>query len=72
MISQGATNYLSTITIDLGSEHGIAAGMPVVTERGLVGRIHKVGPTTATVLLITDPSQRRAGAGAAEPRRWAW
>ena len=30
--------------------------MPVVTERGLVGRIQKVGPTTATVLLITDPS----------------
>ena len=30
--------------------------MPVVTEAGLVGRIHKVGPTSSTVLLITDPS----------------
>ena len=30
--------------------------MPVVTERGLVGRVHKVGPVSSTVLLITDPS----------------
>jgi rod shape-determining protein MreC len=56
VISKGPSNYLSSITIDLGSEHGIKAGMPVVTERGLVGRIHKVGPLSATVLLITDPS----------------
>ena len=47
--------------------------MPVVTERGLVGRIHKVGPTSSTVLLITDPSSgvqamiKRETAG-----RWAW
>jgi rod shape-determining protein MreC len=56
VISKTPDNYLSSITIDLGSEHGITPGMPVVTERGLVGRIHKVGPTSSTVLLITDPS----------------
>lgn len=56
VISQGATNYLSALSIDLGSDQGIAPGMPVVTERGLVGRIQKVGPTTSTVLLITDPA----------------
>ncbi len=56
VISRGPSNYLSTIAIDLGAEHGIARGMPVVTERGLVGRVQQVRPTTATVLLITDPS----------------
>ncbi|PKO20654.1 MAG: rod shape-determining protein MreC [Chloroflexi bacterium HGW-Chloroflexi-1] len=56
VISGGISNYLSTIAIDLGAEHGIQPGMPVVTERGLVGRIYKVGPVSATVLLITDPS----------------
>jgi rod shape-determining protein MreC len=56
VISRGPTNYLSALSIDLGSDQGIAEGMPVVTERGLVGRIQKVGPTTSTVLLITDPS----------------
>jgi rod shape-determining protein MreC len=53
--SRGPSNYLKTVTIDLGSEHGIEPGMPVVTERGLVGRVQKVGPGSATVLLITDP-----------------
>jgi rod shape-determining protein MreC len=78
VVSQGVTNYLKTISIDLGSTHGIEAGMPVVTERGLVGRIHKVGPTTATVLLITDPSsgvqalvQRNRVAGVVEGRAGA-
>jgi rod shape-determining protein MreC len=56
VISRGPTNYLSALSIDLGSDQGIAEGMPVVTERGLVGRIQKVGPTTSTVLLITDPA----------------
>ncbi len=56
VISRGPTNYLSALSIDLGSDQGIAEGMPVVTERGLVGRVQKVGPTTSTVLLITDPS----------------
>ncbi len=56
VLNSGASNYLSSISIDLGSQHGIKSGMPVVTERGLVGRIDKVGPTSSTVLLITDPS----------------
>lgn len=53
---EGTSNYLRTISIDLGEQHGIKPGMPVVTERGLVGRIYKVGPASSTVLLITDPS----------------
>ena len=56
VISRGPTNYLSSLSIDLGTEQGIQPGMPVVTERGLVGRVLKVGPTTSTVLLITDPA----------------
>ena len=53
---RGGQLIARVISRDLGTEQGIAAGMPVVTERGLVGRIEKVGPTTSTVLLITDPS----------------
>jgi len=56
VVSRGPTNYLSSLAIDLGSEHGIQPGMPVVTEQGLVGRIYKVGPTSSIVLPITDPS----------------
>jgi rod shape-determining protein MreC len=56
VISQGQSNYLSSLSIDLGTRHGIARGMPVVTEQGLVGRVDKVGPNSATVLLMIDPS----------------
>lgn len=56
VIGRGPTNYLSSLAIDLGSEHGIQPGMPVVTEGGLVGRIYKVGPTSSIVLPLTDPS----------------
>jgi rod shape-determining protein MreC len=56
VISRGPSNYLQALAIDLGSQHGIERGMPVVTERGLVGRIDRVGRDTSTVLLITDAS----------------
>jgi rod shape-determining protein MreC len=56
VISRGPSNYLASLTIDLGSEHGIKIGMPVVTERGLVGRIYKVGPTSSIILPLTDPA----------------
>lgn len=56
VVSSEPSNYLDALTIDLGSQHGIKPGMPVVTERGLVGRIHQVGPLSSTVLLLTDPS----------------
>lgn len=47
---------LSILIIDIGKRHGIQKGMPVVTERGLVGHIHSVGTNWARVLLIIDPS----------------
>ncbi len=56
VISRPPTNYLTSLHIDLGSQHGIKPGMPVVTEKGLVGRIQKVGPVSSIVLPITDPS----------------
>lgn len=56
VISRDPSNFLSYLTIDLGSQHGIEKGMPVVTERGLVGRITEVGLNWAKVMLIIDPS----------------
>ncbi|MEZ4636135.1 MAG: rod shape-determining protein MreC [Caldilineaceae bacterium] len=40
--------------LDLGRQHGIAVGMPVVNDQGLVGRISEVNESTSKVLLITD------------------
>lgn len=43
-----------TVTIDVGSRSGVRPDMTVMTADGLVGRVTRVGPTTATVLLATD------------------
>ena len=56
VISQGAYPYINTIEIDLGATHGLKQGMPVTTDRGLVGRIVDVHPYTSEILLISDPS----------------
>lgn len=43
-----------TVTIDVGSGSGVRPDMTVMTADGLVGRVIRVGPATATVLLATD------------------
>jgi len=41
-------------TIGAGRNDGVAPGMPVRSERGLVGRVLQVGAGSARVLLVTD------------------
>jgi rod shape-determining protein MreC len=56
IIAIGAAQGFSwTITIDAGSDDGIARDMTVINGDGLVGRVTTVGHTTATVLLASDP-----------------
>ncbi|MFE0457711.1 rod shape-determining protein MreC [Kitasatospora sp. NPDC058965] len=56
VIAIGAAQGFSwTITIDAGSDDGIERDMTVINGEGLVGRVTTVAPTTATVLLATDP-----------------
>ncbi len=47
---------LRTITVNRGTRDGIAVGMPVVTQQGLVGRVLTVSARASRVLLITDPT----------------
>ncbi len=42
------------LTIDRGSDDGVAPMMPVVVSEGVVGRIHAVAGRTADVLVLTD------------------
>ncbi|MFE6778932.1 rod shape-determining protein MreC [Streptomyces sp. NPDC057702] len=56
VIAIGAAQGFSwTVTIDAGSNDGIARDMTVINGDGLVGRVTTVGPSTATVLLANDP-----------------
>jgi rod shape-determining protein MreC len=56
VIGYEPNNFMSVLIVDVGRRDGVQKGMPVVTERGLVGHIHKVGANWAKVLLIIDPS----------------
>jgi rod shape-determining protein MreC len=56
-------------TLGAGSNRGVANGMPVLSPRGLVGRVLSASSTTSRVLLITDSEStvpvRRARDGVA-------
>jgi rod shape-determining protein MreC len=56
VISRDPSNLQRYITLDVGTEAGIERNMPVVTDRGLVGRISEVGNGWSRVLLIIDSS----------------
>jgi rod shape-determining protein MreC len=54
VIGRDPSPFLSYLIIDHGSDDGIRAGMPVVTDQGLVGKIDAVTATAARIQLITD------------------
>jgi len=56
VIGRDPSGLLHYLLIDVGSAEGIREGMPVVTERGLVGRIAETGVHSSKVLLILDPA----------------
>jgi rod shape-determining protein MreC len=57
VISQGSSQSFSqTVTIDSGSNAGIKKNMTVISQNGIAGVVKEVYPTTALVMLATDPS----------------
>jgi len=54
VIGRDPSNLIQYVLIDRGTRDGIATGMPVMTARGLVGRITAVFPHSARVMLLTD------------------
>ena len=47
-------NFESTVALDKGTNDGIAVDQPVVSGRGLLGRISRASGKRSTVLLLTD------------------
>lgn len=56
VIGLDPSNLQRYVTLDVGRRAGIERNMPVITARGLVGRISEVGDSWSRVLLITDVS----------------
>lgn len=55
IIGKGSGNWFETFTIDLGTRDGVTVNSPVITGRGLVGRVSNTDLFTSTVISILDP-----------------
>ena len=58
VISRDPSGWWQQLLIGRGSLAGIHPGDAVLAPGGLIGRVTSVTPTTATVLLLTDPGSR--------------
>lgn len=56
VIGEDSAPWYRTIVIDRGGVDGLVEGQPVVATSGIVGRLIKVSPNSARVLLLTDHS----------------
>jgi rod shape-determining protein MreC len=54
LVGSTATSVRRHAYISAGSSSGVAPGMPVVSERGVIGRVLETGRNSARVLLLTD------------------
>lgn len=54
----GPNAILETMLVDVGSRHGVRVNDPVISTKGVVGRIVKPGMHFSSVLLLTDPTSR--------------
>jgi rod shape-determining protein MreC len=54
IVADSGGPFVHTRLIDAGRDRGLRAGMPVMTEAGLVGQLVAVGEQSSRVLLVTD------------------
>jgi rod shape-determining protein MreC len=54
VVADSGSPFVRTRLIDAGADRGVRAGMAVVDEHGMIGRVVEVGQRSARVLLLTD------------------
>ncbi len=54
VVARDPSPFLRYVIINIGSNDGVLPGMPVVTDKGLVGRVDAVIAEAARVQLVTD------------------
>lgn len=56
VIGRNPSNWFNTLTINRGSDDGVALDMAAISSSGIVGRVVTVYAGTSRILLLTDPS----------------
>ena len=54
IVSHAASQFEQEVVVSVGTDHGVEVNDPVVTAKGLVGRVVHVTDGTARVMLLTD------------------
>lgn len=54
LVGSTATSARRHAYLSAGTNSGVAPGMPVISERGVIGRVLETGRNSARVLLLTD------------------
>lgn len=57
VLSVARDPFSHRVFIDKGLRHGVAAGQPVIDDRGIIGQVTEVFPFSAGVTLLTDKNQ---------------
>jgi len=58
VVNMGASSNLSSITLDIGSDHGVKVDQPVLVPGGVVGKTLVVGNKSCIVQIINDVNYR--------------
>jgi len=58
VLSNSFDVFNKTFTVDIGSEQGLKSGNIIMNEKGLIGKVVGMTPTTAKVLSITDTNSK--------------
>ncbi len=58
VISKGVTSNMSSIIINRGSNDGLSQNLPVLSSRGVIGKINAVSKSSSEVQLISDVNFR--------------
>jgi len=61
VIARGVDGSARTVTLDRGSHDGVRLNQPVLTPRGIVGRVIETAPGTSKVQTVLDPNSGAAG-----------
>ncbi|MEW6278989.1 MAG: rod shape-determining protein MreC [Candidatus Eremiobacterota bacterium] len=61
VVARDPKGWMSSVTLDAGTDQGLRAGCAVATDEGLVGQVIEVARSTCRVRLLTDPRAVVAG-----------
>ncbi len=58
VIGRGTNPYIDVLTLNVGTRHGVAQRMTVITADGVVGRVGEIGPTWCRVRTLANDDMR--------------